>query len=62
MVKNLWRTISAVSWAFFGVRKHKEYQQDVEIVRPMHVILVGIFLAIIFVVTLLVLVNIVIAV
>jgi len=62
MSKTIWRSVSAVLWAFLGIRKREEYEKDLETIKPTQVILTGIFLALIFVISLLVLVNIIIAV
>ena len=54
---SLWRTVKAVAWSFFGIRKGSEYEKDVAQLNPMHVIIVGILLAALFVVGLVVLVK-----
>jgi uncharacterized transporter YbjL len=51
------QVVPAVFWSFVGVRKGKAMQKDVVNIRPHQVILVGIFLAAMFVVTLLVVVR-----
>ena len=38
---SLWRTVRAVAWSIFGVRKGREYQKDMERITPLHVIGVG---------------------
>jgi hypothetical protein len=38
---SLWRTVRAVAWSLFGVRRGSEYQRDVERITPLHVIAVG---------------------
>ncbi len=45
-------TLKAVGWAFFGVRKGRAHELDMKHLRPVHVIFVGILLAVVFVVTL----------
>ncbi len=35
------RTVRAVAWAFLGLRKASEYQQDLERINPLHLIVVG---------------------
>ncbi|MDR0226089.1 MAG: DUF2970 domain-containing protein [Burkholderiaceae bacterium] len=47
---SLWRTVRAVAWSIFGVRRGREYQKDMERITPLHVIAVG--LAAIFVLVL----------
>ena len=51
------RTVKAVLWAFFGVRKKSAYEEDLGKLSPFHFIAVGLGLAIAFVVGLIVLVN-----
>jgi len=53
----LLRTIQAVLWSFLGIRKTSEYQKDVAELNPLVVIATGIVMAIVFVVTLIVLVH-----
>ncbi len=36
------QTMRAVGWSFFGVRKSAGYQNDVEKLNPVHVIIAGI--------------------
>jgi hypothetical protein len=57
----LGQTVSAVFWSFFGVRKGKAMERDAVTIKPLHVIVVGVVLAALFVVTLLVLVRVIIA-
>lgn len=47
-------TLKAVGWAFFGVRKGRAHEHDLKHLRPVHVIFVGILLAVVFVATLVV--------
>jgi len=54
---SLWRTIKAVSWAFLGIRKGSEFRQDLTELKPVHIIIVGIASALIFVLVLVSLVN-----
>ena len=51
------QTIQAVGWSFFGVRRSADYAQDVAKLNPVHVIIAGILGAAIFVATLVMLVN-----
>ncbi|MES2878813.1 MAG: DUF2970 domain-containing protein [Pseudomonadota bacterium] len=53
---SFWRSIRMVIWAFLGIRKNSEVQEDTR-VNPFHVIVVGIAGAIIFVIGLIILVN-----
>jgi hypothetical protein len=54
-------TIKAVLWSFFGVRKRSGYEKDVAQLNPVHVIIAGIIAAVIFVVTLILIVKTVVA-
>jgi hypothetical protein len=54
-------TVKAVLWAFFGVRKKRDYENDAAQLNPVHVIVAGIIGAIIFVAVLLTIVKIVVA-
>jgi len=51
------RTMRAVAWSFFGVRKSADYENDVNQLNPVHVIIAGVIGAVVFVVLLIVLVN-----
>lgn len=50
-------TIKAVAWSFLGIRKSSEFQEDMGRLNPFHLIAVGIVGALIFVVSLIALVN-----
>ena len=54
---SLWRTVKAVGWSFFGVRKGADYQEDIARLNPLHIILVGIAGCVVFVAALIGLVN-----
>ena len=51
------QTLRAVGWSFFGVRRGADHEQDVAQLNPLHVIVVGVVLAALFVVGLLWLVG-----
>jgi amino acid transporter len=51
------RTIAAVLWSFLGIRKSADYQKDTERLNPFHIIVVGIAMALLFVLGLMALVN-----
>ena len=51
------QTLKAVAWAFFGVRKARDQEQDLARINPVHVIVAGILAAIAFVVALVFLVG-----
>ncbi|MEO7338196.1 MAG: DUF2970 domain-containing protein [Caldimonas sp.] len=51
------RTVSAVAWSFFGVRKSSDHEKDVSQLNPVHVIVAGVIGAVLFVAGLLALVT-----
>jgi hypothetical protein len=51
------QVVGAVFWSFFGVRKGKHMQQDAVTIKPLHVIVVGVVLAVALVFALLALVR-----
>ena len=51
------QTAKAVAWSFFGVRKRASYEQDVQQLNPVHVIIAGLIAAAIFVAALITLVR-----
>jgi hypothetical protein len=51
------QTMRAVAWSFFGVRRGADYEQDVQKLNPVHVIVAGIVGAALFVALLVVLVR-----
>jgi hypothetical protein len=54
---SLWRTVKAVAWSFLGVRKNSEWQDDGAQVTLFHVIGVGILGGLLLVLSLIALVN-----
>ncbi len=50
-------TVKAVLWGFLGVRRNADYQKDIASLNPVHIIVVGIAIAMLFVLGLIVLVN-----
>ena len=54
---SLWRTVTAVGWSFFGVRKNSAFQDDVAHINPLHIVVTGIVAVLFLVVSLIVLVN-----
>jgi len=53
----LFATFKAVLWAFLGVRRKNDYQKDIHQLNPLHLMAMGIFLALVFVGGLVLLVN-----
>ncbi len=51
------QTMRAVAWSFFGVRKSRDYEQDVSQLNPVHVIIAGVIGAIVFIGVLVLVVN-----
>jgi hypothetical protein len=51
------RTLLAVVWSFFGVRKSKDLERDVGELNPLHLVVAGIVVAALFVGALIALVN-----
>ncbi|MCM2342451.1 DUF2970 domain-containing protein [Rhodoferax sp.] len=58
---SFWRTVRVVAWAFVGLRNRSGHQQDMAQVKPVHVIVVGVLGALFLVLTLIWLVNTVLA-
>ena len=54
---SLLRTMKAVAWSFFGVRKSAEHEYDLHHHTPVHVIVAGIIAAALFVLALILLVR-----
>ena len=54
---SLLRTVKAVLWSFIGLRSRSEFNKDVAQLNPIHLIAVGLLLALVFVLGLLALVN-----
>ena len=51
------RTLLAVAWSFFGVRKSRDLERDVRALNPLHVAVAGVLAAVVFVAALVALVN-----
>jgi hypothetical protein len=56
---NLLRSFKVVAWSFIGIRKQSEFNTDVNSVKPIHVIVVGVLLALLFVLGLITVINLV---
>lgn len=54
---SLGRTMLAVFWSFFGVRKSRDLARDVGELNPLHIVIAGVIAAAIFVGVLVVLVQ-----
>jgi nitrate reductase NapE component len=51
------RTVKAVAWSFLGIRKNSEFHNDAAHLSLFHIIAVGLVGALLFVVSLIALVN-----
>lgn len=51
------QTLRAVGWSFFGIRRRADHEQDLAELNPLHVIVVGVLAALLFVATLAALVR-----
>jgi hypothetical protein len=51
------QTVKAVAWSFVGMRRSAGYHQDVQKLNPIHVIVVGVIGAVLFVLVLAALVQ-----
>ena len=54
---SLVRTLLAVVWSFFGVRKSKDLERDLSELNPVHLVVAGVMVAALFVAALIALVN-----
>ncbi|MES2939983.1 MAG: DUF2970 domain-containing protein [Pseudomonadota bacterium] len=54
---SLARTVKAVAWAFMGIRKNSDYQEDLGKLNPFHIIAVALVAVALFVGGLIALVN-----
>jgi hypothetical protein len=54
---SLLQTIQAVGWSFFGIRRSSDNAVDVSKLNPVHLIIVGVLAAALFVASLMLLVN-----
>jgi hypothetical protein len=54
---SLLRTLQAVFWSFFGVRRSRDLERDVGELNPLHLVVAGIVAALVFVLGLVALVQ-----
>lgn len=52
-----WRAAKAVFWGFFGVRRGRDHQDDATHLTPMQIVIAGLIGGVLFVVTVLTVVN-----
>lgn len=50
-------TLKAVFWSFFGIRKKSDYEKDAQQLNPVHVIIAGLLGALVFILTLILIVR-----
>ncbi len=50
-------TVKAVLWGFLGVRRNADYQDDIAKLNPLHLVVVGLIMAILFVFSLILVVR-----
>lgn len=58
---SLMRSVKAVAWSFLGIRKSSEFQEDIDKITPLHVLGVGLVAVFLFVISLILFVNLVVA-
>ncbi len=58
-VSNFLRSFKVVAWSFIGIRKQSEFHTDGNSVKPVQVIVVGLLLALLFVLGLITVINLV---
>lgn len=58
---NFFQTLKAILWAMFGVRKGSGLKDDIAKLNPVHVILAGLLFGILFVVSLVVLAQVIVS-
>jgi hypothetical protein len=54
-------TVKAVLWSFLGIRKKSAYEKDAAQLNPVHVLIIGVLAAIVFVLTLIGIIKIIVA-
>ncbi|MBN9411429.1 MAG: DUF2970 domain-containing protein [Burkholderiales bacterium] len=54
---SLWRTVKAVAWSFVGLRQRGDFEEDIKRLSPIHIMVVGLIGAMLFVGGLILLVN-----
>ena len=54
---SVFETVKAVLWGFLGVRRNADYQRDVTRLNPIHLMVAGVVMALLFVLTLILVVN-----
>ncbi len=55
--RSFWRSMKMVAWAFLGIRKGSESQEDMATVSPVHIVVAGLVGGAIFIICLALLVS-----
>lgn len=56
-MKKIWRTITAVLWAFLGIRNSNEAQEDAVTLSPLQIMAVGFLATVLFVIGLILVIK-----
>ncbi len=56
-----WATVRAVLWSFVGIRKRRDYLRDATELNPVAVVVAGVVGGVVFVLTLVVIVNVIVS-
>ena len=56
---NFFQTLKAIAWAMFGVRKGTGYQEDIQKLNPVNLVIAGLLFGVLFVVSLVTIVGLV---
>jgi len=54
---SFWQTMRTVAWSFFGVRRRRGHEQDMQRLNPVHLVAGGVLGALVFVLLLVALVQ-----
>jgi hypothetical protein len=54
---SVFETVKAVLWGFLGVRRNADYQRDVARLNPIHLMVAGVVMALLFVLALIFIVH-----
>ncbi|HEY9461055.1 MAG TPA: DUF2970 domain-containing protein [Paralcaligenes sp.] len=56
-MRSFLKTLKAVAWGFFGVRKNKDHAQDTQTIDPFHLIIAGLLAGAVLVIGLLLIIR-----
>ncbi len=54
---SFWRTARAVAWSFLGIRQNRAWQDDMESLNPVHIVVMALVAVVLFVGALVALVH-----